>query len=408
MFLRSILLGGTAALGASAVLVVPEMEPQVEETEDGLMSIRPFMLEDTTRAAVGVPCTECPFRTVHQEGAVTWNTDKPSTLMLDFSIVDDLLLANGHQIFPPDAPSPISAIQQLEDGQVSEPASVGYALEVMPVAFPSDEPGAALLDVRFTVLDLYSQPVIVDTVAIKLIQDVAGNLHIARTDIEKSAPAPEGLSGKDCEGKAKCLRELLIARIRGLLAAAKERILSMAGKAGRKGCKHKGGKSHKGSAAHVDGGFRGPPPDESFDREGMPPVPEFEVDAEPFHPGPEGHPHHHHHGGFDPEHADHPHHPHHMHGPHGALAHTFSRVVRFILVPAVLGVLAGLTASAVGMLVGQAVVFVWQRYRGTKPQEHKAAWEQGDACEKQGLMTESSVPGYNEETSQTRGSMEKN
>jgi len=100
------------------------------------------------------------------------------------------------------------------------------------------------------------------------------------------------------------------------------------------------------------------------------------------------------------------------HGPpHGAFAHTFSRVVRFIVVPAILGVLAGLTASAVGMLFGQAVVFLWQRYRGTKKQEHKAAWEEGAACEKQGLMTESTaeyLPAYTEEASQTRESMDKN
>jgi hypothetical protein len=84
--------------------------------------------------------------------------------------------------------------------------------------------------------------------------------------------------------------------------------------------------------------------------------------------------------------------------------------VRFILLPAVLGVLAGLTASAVGMLVGQAIVFLWQRYRGTEPEEHKAAWERGDACEKQGLMAESEevLPEYIEDASQSRGSTDKN
>ncbi|KAJ5737570.1 uncharacterized protein N7483_002695 [Penicillium malachiteum] len=96
--------------------------------------------------------------------------------------------------------------------------------------------------------------------------------------------------------------------------------------------------------------------------------------------------------------------------PHGAFSHTFSRVVRFIVVPAILGVLAGLTASAIGMLVGQAVIFLWQRYRGTKKQEHKAAWEEGAACEKQGLMTETIeyLPEYTEEVTETCESMAKN
>lgn len=246
---------------------------------------------------------------------------------------------------------------------------VGYALEVMPVVSPSDEPGADLLNVRFTVLDLESHPVPVDTVAITLIQDPEGELYIARTEIEETAAEPERLSWKKCQGNAKCLQQLLVARVRGLLAAAKERVLGMASNAGRKGCsKHKGKMGAKG------------------------------------HHGP-----HKHHGHFDVENAGHL--PHHMHhSPHGALAHTFSRIVNFIVFPAVLGVLAGLTASAIGMLVGQAVVFLWQRYRGIRPQEHKAAWEDGESCEKQGLMAEHSeevLPEYVEEPSQ-RGSLDKN
>lgn len=316
--------------------------------------------------------------------------------MLDLSIEDNRLLANGRQIFPPVPPSPIDVFQQLEDGDVAGPMPVGYALEVMPVASPSDEPGADLLDVRFTILDLETHPVPVDTVAITLIQDPAGELYIAKTEVEKTAPPADRLSWKKCNGKPKCLQELLVSRVRGLLAAAKERIMGMrpGPKAGRKGC-HGKPKGLKG----MMGGHHGPHSHhDEVGPDGMP-FPGFE--------GPKGH---RHHGHFDPESADRPHHMHHGHPPHGAFAHTFSRVVRFILLPAILGVLAGLTASAVGMLVGQAIVFLWQRYRGTEPQEHKAAWEQGDACEKQGLMAESEevLPEYIEDASQSRGSADKN
>lgn len=306
--------------------------------------------------------------------------------MLDFAIEDNRLLANGRQIFPPVPPSPINAIQQLEDGQSSGPMPIGYALEVMPLMDPSDESGPDLLDVRFTVLDLETRPVPVDTVAITLIQDPTGYLYIVKTELEKTTPAPERLSWKKCSGKPRCLQELLVARVRGLLAAAKERVLGLAAKGGRKGChgKHKGMMgmgSHHGPHKHHD----------AFGLEGLP-FPGFKGPEDRYH-----------HGHFNPENAD--------RSPNGALAHAFSRVVRFILVPAVLGVLAGLTASAVGMLVGQVVVFLWQRYRGTKPQKHKAAWEEGDVCEKQGLMTEPSkdaLPEYTEESSQSRGSMDKN
>jgi hypothetical protein len=396
MFVRSILLGGAAALGASAMLVIPEMEPQVEAVEDGFMNVHPLLLEDIRHAVVDVPCRECPFREVDEEGAVSWTEGKSSSLMLDFSIEDNRLLANGRQIFPPVPPSPIRAVQQLEDGEASEPMPVGYALEVMPLGSPDDTPGTDLLDVRFTILDLETHPVPVDTVAITLIQDLAGELYIAKTEIEKTAPPPERLSWKKCNGKAKCLQELLVSRVRGLLAAAKARVLGMAGKGGRKGCHGK----HHGMMGM--GGHHGPPKHhDEFFSEGMPLFEEFEDFAKEHHH--KGH-HHHQDGNFD-----------HPPPPHGAFAHTLSRLLRFIVIPAILGVLAGLAASAVGMLVGQAVIFLWQRYRGTKPQAHKAAWEQGDVCEKQGLMTETSeasetsedfLPEYNDPVSR-RGSLDK-
>lgn len=403
MFVRSILLGGAAALGATAMLVVPEMEPQVEAVEGGFLNVHPMLLEDIRHAVVDIPCKECPFREVDREGAVSWTEGKSSSLMLNFSVEDNRLLANGRQIFPPVPPEPIRTVQQLEDGEASEPMPVGYALEVMPLGSPDDTPGTDLFDVRFTILDLVTHPVPVDTVAITLIQDPTGELYIAKTEIEKTAPPPERLSWKKCNGKAKCLQKLLFDRVRGLLAAAKERVMGMARKGGRKGGRKGCHGKHKGLPGM--GGHRGASKnhDEFF--------PGFEDFAKEHH--------HHHHGDGDmsdrPPRPPHGHNGHHHHSPshHGAFAHTFIRVLHFIVVPAILGVLAGLTASAVGMLVGQAVIFLWQRYRGTKPQEHKAAWEQGDSCEKQGLMTESPetsddvLPEYDEPISR-RGSIDKN
>ncbi|KAF3395996.1 hypothetical protein F1880_006747 [Penicillium rolfsii] len=408
MFVRSILVGGVAALGASAMLVVPEMEPQVEAVEDGFVNIHPMLLEDIRHAVVDVSCQECPFREVDEQGTVSWTEGKSSSLILDFSIENNRLLANGQQIFPPVTPSPIQAVQHLDDGEASEPMPVGYALEVMPLEYPEHTPGTDLFDVRFTILDLETHPVPVDTVAITLIQDPAGELYIAKTEIEKTAPPPERLSWKKCNGKAKCLQELLFSRVRGLLAAAKDRVLGMAGKGGRKGChgKHHGMMGmggHGGPSKHHD----------QHSPESMPAFEDFEDFAKEHHH--KGH-HHHEEGDFGhppPPPPPHGHEGHHHHSPlHGAFARTFSRVLRFIVVPAILGVLAGLTASAVGMLVGQAVIFLWQRYRGTKPEEHKAAWEQGNACEKQGLMTETSEtseddsPDYNDPVSR-RGSLDK-
>jgi hypothetical protein len=325
------------------------------------------------------------------------------------------MLANGRQIFPPAPPSPILAIQRNEEGEGSDAVPVGYALEIMPVPHsPHDEPGYDLIDLRFTVLDVEDHPVPVDTVAISFLQSPQGDLFIAQAGIEKTTPINDQTSWKECHGKTKCLQELLMARIRGLLAGAKNRVMGMA-KPGRKECHGKSKGStlghHGPHGPHDDHHEEGPdgmpfPPPPPFEEEGFE-VEEFGHDGP--HDGPHGGPHGHHAHGFS-DNGRPP--PHHHHGPHGAFARTFSRVVHFIVVPAVLGVLAGLTASAVGMLVGQAVVFLWQRYRGTQPAEHKAAWEQGEACEKQGLMVESRyseevLPEY-AEPSERRESLDKN
>ncbi|KGO77987.1 hypothetical protein PITC_025150 [Penicillium italicum] len=394
MFVRSVLLGGAAALGASAMLVVPEMEPKVDIIEDGFVNVHPVLLENVHHAIVDLPCSECPLRETNDEGVVSWTTGKPSSLTLELSIEDNRLLANDRQIFPPAPPIPILAVQQNEEGEDSAPMPVGYALEIMPMAAPSDEPGYELLDIRFTVLDLEAHPVPVDTVAITVLQDPNGELFIARTEIENTAPASDRLSWKKCHGKANCLQELLLSRIRGLLAGAKARVMGIA-KASRKSChgKHKGKQMGHHQGHHEEDHDVVPfPPPPSFGEEGS--------GREKFGPG--GH-HGHAHGSARPQH----HHPH-----HGAFARTFSRIVHFIVVPAVLGVMAGLTASAIGMLVGQAVVFLWQRYRGTTVSERKAAWEDSEACEKQGLMA---TPRYSEEVlpeytepSEARGSLDKN
>jgi hypothetical protein len=77
MLARSILLGGAAAMGASAMLVVPEMEA----VEDGFLNISPKLIEDTRQLSVELPCTECPFRQVDEEGAVSWVDGKSSSLV---------------------------------------------------------------------------------------------------------------------------------------------------------------------------------------------------------------------------------------------------------------------------------------------------------------------------------------
>lgn len=88
--------------------------------------------------------------------------------------------------------------------------------------------------------------------------------------------------------------------------------------------------------------------------------------------------------------------------------HPSSSLLRFIAVATILGVSASLTAATVGML------FLWRRWRGTKAEDFKASHEQGEAFEKEDLLTESPddvdvVPEFTEiKTSAGRDSVDRN
>lgn len=236
-----------------------------------------------------------------------------------------------------------------------------------PLPSSSEESDLEMVQIRFTVLDLDSHPVPMDTVAITLVHSPDSPIYMAKTDIEETAPSR--VSWKQCRGKPACLRTLLFSRMRDLFAAAKARMLKMSSRlSGGKGChgKHRPKPMHHGAA----GPHHGPPSPPPFG----PFAPGEKTPLWGAGPPPPGH-----------------HHPHHMH--HGGLHHTVSRVLRFIVMPAALGILAGLAASALGMLIGQVVVFFWLRYRrSTTPKNSNAAaatpatMEQGTLSEKEGLM----------------------
>jgi hypothetical protein len=384
MILRSILAASALSLGATAFLVVPETHPHSIDDTTALHEVHRFEAHDARSQQIALTCDACPFPEGDLDGRVSWTEDVKTSLVscrlgiilpskqcldngrrdpitdnivkqaLSFSTKDGGLFVNDDQIFPlPTTPLNVNAVQRREsDGQESAPITLGFAIEVLPLMAPQDD--MELLSVRFTILDLAGHPVPVDTVAIALIKTVQGELFIARTDIEASAA--DRLSWSQCRGEPRCLRRLLFARIQALINAAKARMMSVGAKLPfyRMGCSGVPPPPHHPHGDHVS--------EHSSDFGG-------DFPHRPHHFG--GRPHRH---------------PHHMH--HHGWRRTFSRVVRFIVVPAVLGVLAGLAASAIGMLVGQVVVFMWMRYRRCTPSHSPAALEQGSIMEKEALMTE--------------------
>lgn len=227
---------------------------------------------------------------------------------------------------------------------------LGFALMALPLAPPQDD--MELVQIRFSPLDIEGHPAPLDTVSITAIQTTAGELFILRTEVELPAGQDDHASWKKCNGDTQCLRRLIFDRIRALVQSAQAHMMNLKSKLGLgKGCH---GKPLPIAPQTLGPDFFGLEEGHRF--HGQPPHP---------------HPHHHH-----------------MHG----LRRTLFRVVRFVLVPAVLGIFAGLTASAIGMLVGQSVVFLWMRYRrGSKPARSTSTLEQGDISEKAVLLMEEEV-----------------
>lgn len=79
MFLRSLLLGATAALRVNAMLVVPEAEPVT--SSEIVAGLAPVEAQLAQQQLIDLPCTECPFREVGEDGDVSWTDGFKTSLV---------------------------------------------------------------------------------------------------------------------------------------------------------------------------------------------------------------------------------------------------------------------------------------------------------------------------------------
>lgn len=177
-------------------------------------------------------------------------------------------------------------------------------MEILPAVSFEHEKGK-ILTLQLTILDIEGAPVNVDTLKIDLVRNI-GRLTVAKIS---NIPFAQSPGAAECTTPLCRLRAIIVARVRAMLEAAKARA-DAAGAWIKSGCR---GKKNGGSRHGQTAGDR---------------------------------PHHHHHGH------------HKMH----RFAHILRQTLRFFIIPALLGVIGGLVASAVGMLVGQALVYLWFRF----------------------------------------------
>lgn len=71
--------------------------------------------------------------------------------------------------------------------------------------------------------------------------------------------------------------------------------------------------------------------------------------------------------------------------------HAMTRIFRHVILPILIGVAAGMAASAVGMLVGQIIVLIWMRYR----RNGKGSYEKVEQVE-EARVSEDGLPKYEE------------
>lgn len=235
------------------------------------------------------------------------------------------------QVFPPPAQiiGPKTVLHRNSDNKESTPLPFGFVVDVTTPKLPEDETGAQLVIIHFSIVDVGGVAVPVDTVNLHMIKVENGPFLLVKDKVETTPTCK--FTWRQCGTRPMCYKNLLVARVRSLIAAARARAAAAAKKFSFKGC--------GGRRLHGHGGHR---------------------------------------------------HPH-----HGRFRHAFSRALRAFVVPALLGLSAGVTACALGMLIGHGIASLWIRYRRC---QGRPVEESGDNTEKEGLMAyEDLPPNYEDE-----------
>ena len=204
----------------------------------------------------------------------------------------------------------------LEDGEVAAEQPLDFALQRLePITSPAGDP-AMMIPVRFTVLAIAGSPVKTDTVLLRLLRS-ENELVLLDTKLIPFGETPGAGTCDEKGGWSMCrIKAMVMSSVKGMMEKLAE--------------------SNGGAKGWIKGGCGG-----RFARHGGPKGFGWMGGRRPG-------PHHHHH-----HHA-------HQHWQSHRFHKTLHRMMKFLFIPALLGIIGGLMASAVGMLVGQILVYLWQ------------------------------------------------
>jgi len=313
----------------AAVSVIADgflLPPKISKADFDIINDLPFeFTAESVAKIVDLKCSGCPVPVVNLDGTTVALQHVDSILELNYTVehnrnVADRLLLNGVSIFPTNMASiePFKASQKFSKDQpfqTQENVRLGYEMSLRTVK--KDRGGFELFAINIHVFEVADKFVNdIDSVELLFIKDPSENLFITAYEKKKATSPTELTTGdKDCTS--------MLCKWQAIIAAKLANLKPL------KGCGSKGKGSKTGAVA---GHHKG---------QGRP------------------HPH-----GGRPHHGKH-------HGGHRHHQKGFVRFMRMlrnvtihILIPVFIGVVAGLTASVIGMVFGQLVVFAWRTIRG--------------------------------------------
>lgn len=315
---------------------------------------------------IKLDCSDCPFALSSQRnGRHEWTNSVKSDLELNFAAEEDKLKLNGVPIYPinpSSALAPLSVKQTRKSGSAETTSStafdgdltLSYSLEVGDKKKGSASTGqaATITEITLSVLGLDSEVVHVDDIKIKALSipnPVNGKSELFIVAVDTAAT-----DGSSPDAQCATIFCRVVYKFRSGVRKAQSHAKTAAHKikcicmkcfnAMRHG--HHGRPSHNTAAA----------------KQGSRPV------QLPTHHR------------VRPGHFN-------THRHHHSWVHSFAKaskqVFSFVVLPILVGIVFGIAASAIGMLVGQIIVAIWLRLRRNS---HKTvAYERVETEEKEGL-----------------------
>ncbi|KAF4632814.1 hypothetical protein G7Y89_g5312 [Cudoniella acicularis] len=351
MHFSHLAVAATVATLGNAIL----LPPTISSADTDIVNTLPF---EHTAAIDGremiIDCPGCPVAVKDVQGNVHF-ANVESVLRLNFSVAHgdrDRLMLNGLQLYPVDPKSPSFMGPLVADQLVKLPGSklafasepkLGYSLSVKhPVHSKEDQ--LDLVAIHIEIVEVANKFIDgIPSIDLKLVETPSFKLMLGDAEISAS----KSTTSTPNDGNQECTT--MVCKWRAIIADKLSKL---------KGCASKAR-----PAAAVEN---------------------------PKHHGHHGRPHRRPHGGPNRLFRHHRH--------RHSIGRFFRNIAVHVLVPIFIGIAVGITASLIGMVVGNAVVFIWRalfrrntvQYTKIQPEEEVVAID--DADESKGFLAHQGPP----------------